>query len=368
MHINSLQVLFAESHPVKLGIDLQCSSDGNLSPDICALGIKTLTHLATTARKLGAGHDELLPGCATAVFRNALNGPSFLRELEAATGVTLQVVSQEEEARLGFQTALAAVETQAASQADSEVVTVPSDHVDRAVNQHSAMAVELPATEDGHLVVWDSGGGSFQIVRGPAVLGDASAMPDASYLGPFASANALRMCVEDVQGGRFDDTASPNPVSVDHSTRLIEVLQRALPSPQPVWIRAAPAAVAIGSTNSIFYLATDILGVTTFTAAMVKDAIGRVVGHTDEALQAAWCRHPRSDPSSLVVPKLCLLYAVMMGLRIQKVMYVPSVGCWYVCFWKHVSMCTYTVHTPAVGSRLCRTFVSCQACLSDTIK
>ena len=59
----------------------------------------------------------------------ALNGQSYLDAMEKETGTSLSVVPQEEEARLGFQTAVAAVEA--------------SDGV---------------APQD--MVVWDSGGGS----------------------------------------------------------------------------------------------------------------------------------------------------------------------------------------------------------------
>lgn len=80
--------------------------------------------------------------------------------------------------------------------------------------------------------------------------------------------------------------------------------------------------------SQVFRLASDVLNATVFTAGDVACAVARVVDQSDEALAAAWCTHPRSDPPSLVVPKLCLLLAVMEGLKMQSVRYIPAVGCW----------------------------------------
>lgn len=296
MSRNLAQVLLGEEHPVKLAVDLEASSTGELSEEIRALGLATLTGLVKKARDLGCLDDEPMPGIATAVYRKAANGPAYLEALQSTAGVRLAVVSQEEEARLGFQTAVAKVE---------------------------AMDGRMPST----MVVWDSGGGSFQIVRDRTDTTGGGEKAN-TYLGNFAVAFATRVCVEDIQGRDFAGGASANPATLDHAEALIARLRAVLPTPLPVWAADTATVYAIGNTNSIFYLGRDVLKSTTYTTAMVKEALLKVVGQGDDTLGPAWCSLPRSDPPSLVVPKLCLLYTVMSELKIKEVQFVSAIGSW----------------------------------------
>lgn len=47
---------------------------------------------------------------------------------------------------------------------------------------------------------------------------------------------------------------------------------------------------------------------------------------SDEELAAAWCRRSDSDPPSLVVPKLCLMLAVMEWCGMASCTYQPTLG------------------------------------------
>lgn len=293
---NIHQVLLGEEHPVKLALDLEDSQNGELSEEIRALGLSTLQNLVKKARELGCQEDTPMPGVATAVFRKAKNGEAFLSTLQRETGVRLQVVSQQEEARLGFQTAVAEVE---------------------------CTTSEVPH----EMVVWDSGGGSFQIVRDRTDASGGGASAD-TYLGGFAVAVATRRLVEEIQGRDFAGQPTPNPVSLAHTDALIEKLRASMPRPTPKWPHSAPKVYAIGNTNSIFFLARDVLNKTQFTSSMVKGAIEQLVGQDDTTLAAKWCTHPRSDPPSLLLPKLCLLYAVMTELGVIQVEFVQAIGSW----------------------------------------
>ena len=62
----------------------------------------TLTCAHAEAKQLGA---EQLAGVCTAAFRKACNGPSFIREASAKYGIKLRIITQEQEAKIGFLTA-----------------------------------------------------------------------------------------------------------------------------------------------------------------------------------------------------------------------------------------------------------------------
>jgi len=288
------KVLFGEEHPVKFGLDLEASQTGELSAGIREQGLATLTRLVDAATSFGCRSAADIPGCATAVFRKAKNGPEYLEALQKATGVRLKVVPQAEEARLGFQTAVATVEA----------------------------GGEVPDT----MVVWDSGSGSFQMVRDSTVGDGGGGATADTYFGDFAVAYTTRLLVEQVQGRDFAGQPTSNPVTPADAEALITRLKAVIPRPIPAWPAEVPAVYAIGGTNSIFQLATDVVGKPTFTVDMVKSAVDRLVGQTDAEL-AVWCQRLNSDKASLVLPKLCLLYSVMTELKIQQVHMAKAVGC-----------------------------------------
>ncbi len=105
---------------------LKASGKNNvLSDAVIEMGITELKNLKALAEPLGA--TEYL-GVATAAFREAQNGKEALEKIGKATGIALRVVSQEEEASLGFWG-----------------------------------AVGVAKTDPAKTVVWDIGGGSQQI-------------------------------------------------------------------------------------------------------------------------------------------------------------------------------------------------------------
>ncbi|KAJ1483074.1 hypothetical protein T484DRAFT_1801821 [Baffinella frigidus] len=108
-----------------------------------------------------------------------------LAAMEDEMGVRLRVISQEQEASLGW-------------------ACVNDQFRDQGV---------------GEIVVWDSGGGSFQVSG--FEMGRHT-----SWLRDVGSASTLATLVRSVQGCSLADTASPNPVSVEQAQA--QALARAL--------------------------------------------------------------------------------------------------------------------------------------------
>ena len=107
------------------------ASDGTIDRAKIAEVVAVVCRQLARARDLGSS--EVL-GVATAAIRRAANGPELASAIEAACGLTVQILSSEEEARLAFMGAAATL-----------------DH-----------------RPDGSLGVVDVGGGSSEIVVGTA--------------------------------------------------------------------------------------------------------------------------------------------------------------------------------------------------------
>ena len=291
---------------------------------------------------------------ATEVFRKAKNGRQFLDRLETEAGVKTALLSQDEEARIGFETA-------------SALASTPEN-----------------------VASYDSGGGSFQI----ASLDANGALR--TYNASLGKTVALEMLVVGVLGKTLGET--PNPVSKTTADALIARLTAEL-APAPAWLRGHANVVAIGGSNSIFRLCTvrrgvvesslswcrrgfrvarpvsardathrrgaaaastrlpprrrraslprrrrdlaapappprsriaqAIAGATTFSRADAAAALDAVLDRTDDALRAApWW--PAVGCAKKEAPytagKLCLLNAVLAHLGIEKVEYKSTNG------------------------------------------
>ena len=101
---------FAEERQVLFAADWkQNSREGGmgaagLSGSIQQQGLEVLGELKTIAMGLGAVE---MRAVATEVFRKAANGAQFLESVESRLGIQSSIIAQEEEARLGWLTAVA---------------------------------------------------------------------------------------------------------------------------------------------------------------------------------------------------------------------------------------------------------------------
>eukprot|EP00668_Euglena_longa_P031279 GGOE01040453.1.p1 GENE.GGOE01040453.1~~GGOE01040453.1.p1 ORF type:complete len:362 (+),score=114.65 GGOE01040453.1:149-1087(+) len=248
------------------------------SPAIQTLLYNQLDAYKQTACGLGATQFAAI---ATAAFRETSNGDALLDRIRSELGIPVEVISQATEGRLGFFTA----------------------------------GVVCPDAPPEQLVVWDSGGGSFQVTS--LYKGDAE-----MYGAAVGSSVATMALVEAVQGHMYTGQ-SPNPVTLDEAQALYEFLLDQLPEP-PIWLRAKVllqdvVVVGIGGSTSIFNLASQVIGHQEFTAQEVWTHVRFLVNQTDAQLN--W--YPQRE---MVLPKLVLMYTVMHKCGIQRVRYCPCNG------------------------------------------
>ncbi len=78
---------------------------GHLSVESVLAAIEALQRMVTLATQLGAERIECV---ATSAVRDAADGAAFVRQVKKSTGLTVRVISGEEEARLSFRSAQAA--------------------------------------------------------------------------------------------------------------------------------------------------------------------------------------------------------------------------------------------------------------------
>ena len=279
--------VLASERRVKYAFDWK--THGVLSDAVQAEGIKVLHALRTEVLSSGC---TAYTAVATEVFRKAPNGAAFLQRVRAELGLEIALISQEEEAQIGFLTAVA-------------------------VGRRGRAAT----------LAWDSGGGSFQFSC-EASAGEASAPPGLrTYVGALGASVAAAAMIEHVQKRSLAETASPNPASRDEAQQLVAHCRAQLETPPP-WLRGAALATAIGGANSIFrcveQVTHDLNPAAAAAAAAgalpgrfgvtaVRAALESCCGQTDAALA-----EKGHVEAAMVVPKLCLLLAVLEACELQE--------------------------------------------------
>ena len=282
-------IVHASERTVKYAFDWK--THGVLSDAVQAEGIKVLHALRTEVLASGC---TAYTAIATEVFRKAPNGAAFLQRVRAELGLEIALVSQEEEAQIGFRTAVA-------------------------VGQRGRAAT----------LAWDSGGGSFQL---SARVGGGGVRV---YAGPLGNADAFAR-LRDMGGATSQNVKA-----------VIAALTEELP-PAPAWLAAAlqeGPAVAFGHRSSCFRVACDAIGASGFAPEDVKRATAKLVSLGDDGARADWLQYvaqghahvvaPLSDRQALDEPypephlalaKLVLVAAVMAKLNVERVEYHETNG------------------------------------------
>lgn len=166
-----LEILHKESRPVQYNEDLEKNADGNLGPGIIAKGQEVLTGMIAKGKTF---KPKKIYGVATSVFRKSQNGTDVIKGFSRKLKVHLEVVTQEEEAILGYLSVLSLMDDK--------------------------------TLEKKNIVVWDIGGGSMQMFSM-----EKSRRPH-MYLGDLASVTFKNMVIEVIQSKALESTSTPNPI------------------------------------------------------------------------------------------------------------------------------------------------------------
>ena len=153
--------------------------NNSLNPQVQLAGIVALQKLKAEAETKGA---QAFAGVATAAFRLAVNTPEFLREIKHQTGIEVRLLSQDEEAILGYLAALS--------------------------------VLGLKAKD---AVVWDIGGYSMQMIF------NRNDQDYVIYNGKLASISFKEKILSEIKHLSPDQHKSPNPIGKDNLEKALRI-------------------------------------------------------------------------------------------------------------------------------------------------
>ena len=329
--------------PIPYGVDWKRSDDENLSAEIQEQGIQVFREINAILSKWKKQYKSRYPnieltGVGTEVFRKAKNGEDFLRRVETETGLKIKLISQELEAKLGFLTGKAALMT-----IDGETLNDKFDY-----------------NEEKDLVVYDSGGGSFQITWKDRCNKPEGSICMEERLNTVLKPNGLAPTLHDLlKLQNKDQQATPNPVTYEAAITLVDKLIDKFIDPADIEQLSTqgfdPIYLSIGGINSHVRLAADVIKhiqteketrnetenamVTpkfySFTEQSVTEALNRLCDKEDNEL-AMFATYANAEPVSYMVPKMCILLSALKGYKIPKLHWVMCCGSCFGLILNHI--------------------------------
>ena len=289
---------FLYSIEVSVPFGVVFSQSRTLTPQVMDTGMDALRHFKQKCSELKVDEGNIR-AIGTEVFRKAPNGKAFLDSVKQSTGISVRLIEQEEEAELGYMS--------------GKAMLAMSDASGKNANEKD-------------LVVYDSGGGSFQIM-----MKQQGALR--MYLKPMGTApcHAMLMELKGIQSSYLN--ATPNPCSEEEIRKFLGMIQGKLKASDeadkvsPKWLEGKDL-VCIGGINSIGRMAYDFLGQS--KSFMLQD-IERILfemaaGKSDKQLEPLYRVKKEMEPPAYVVAKMALLYSTMLHTKAKTVHFEEIIG------------------------------------------
>lgn len=213
---------------------------------------------------------------ATSVFRVAKNGPEMASFLKKELNIDIQIISQDQEAELGYYSALAKM-------------------------------------NEAHprLIVWDIGGGSMQMFA-------KQAKKDRIYRGDLASVTFKNQVLRDLKFADPKVTSSPNPIGVWKDAAVQIAKNHAYLNVPDYFKKEASAAtiVGVGGVLSISVLKQTGSEKPEFSQSQLETTLGTRAQWTDEQIKSPY--------KATDVTNLALVLGYMKALNIQSIQVVEA--------------------------------------------
>jgi exopolyphosphatase/guanosine-5'-triphosphate,3'-diphosphate pyrophosphatase len=251
--------------PVRESIDRD--PNGNIPENIVQQLTVSLREMQKTAEKQGQVTGYIAG--ATDAFRVANNGQAVLTQLSEELGIATFLLSQDEEAVLGY----------------------------------DALRAEglLAGKEDA--LIWENGGGSTQISR----KWEGELQSYHLALGKVPMKNYL---IQSLQGKELSQNQTPNPISREEAGQAIAWIKTGFQD-APAWVKGNGQVLGIGA---MFSDVQKGLGKATFTKGELWQLIEQRIGKTDQELS------PNGDPNvTFMLSDLLFLYGAMEALGMDQV-------------------------------------------------
>lgn len=275
-----VRVIHSEFARIRFADSLMNNPYNIFDDELYAMAVEKISMLRDRAEQEGAVR---ITAVATEAFRKASNSIDFLERLKGATGVPMQIISQEDEATLGFETAV--------------------------------QATGYPCET---LISWDSGSGSLQLTNKT----DKEVI---DYLIPYGTTPATHLLLElKVLSPSKGDT--PNPVTFEEATAFVEQMQNLLPEPSNAFQDRLndinTKFVGIGNRSSTIGVCARATGKNLFSAQELWDGILSLIDKKDEDLIDLY----KDTSTRTVLPRLLLTFSVMSKLGIEHLEWTDTNG------------------------------------------
>ncbi|MFS4458670.1 Ppx/GppA phosphatase family protein [Bdellovibrio sp. HCB2-146] len=284
------KVILEDQAKVNYQESLQASSDQTFSEEVQDAGMAALRSLLEKALNEKATR---FAGVATAAFRKAQNAPEFLSEIDKKLGIHVKVITQEQEAMIGFKGA--------------------------------ASLSQLPQDK---MILWDIGGGSQQMV----VLNDKK--EPVIYSGTLASVSFKNYVISRIQKKDTNKVTTPNPLGKKTTAAASKYAEQhareTVPAEIQLHIKKKDAAVVgIGGVLSRS-IVDQVTNKTSVTATEVEQALKKRMDLTDAEIGGEFVQTE--------ITNLVLVGGFMKALNMNKYQPVKASlidGLWYEKdFWR----------------------------------
>lgn len=279
LQANKINKIFYDTEvQVPLKQDMQVSGTRRFSEQVQKLAMDTVAKLK---KDLARFQPKEWSGIATAASRQSQNAQELYDRMRQELGVNIVIIPQNEEGRIGFNT-----------------------------------AAIVSGTPREQLFSLDSGSGSFQLAT--ELDGELQIVE-----GQLGYIPALALLVTEIRKQPVQASTSANPVTLDEAKQVTQMLQQRLPELSEAFADklASPenTVVGIGNRNFIFAVAAEAIGKNTYTKEELWDAIVAHCNLKDEQLKRY------SQPKEAVL-SMILLHSYMEGLGIDQLTYAYANG------------------------------------------
>jgi len=274
------KVLYEDQRPVGFNADLAKSNNNQLSEAIQQQGVAALSEMVKKAQSF---KPTRVTGVATAVFRTASNGQQVIDRFNQQAHVNLKIISQQQEAELGFQSAKAAL------------------------NEKNV--------KDEDLLVWDIGGGSMQMTS----YRDQAGKPAVEvYQGKLASVTLKDFITNVLQNKDLAADSTPNPIGSLRNTvlRYVNFYARTHVSPEMKKDAQTKRVIGIGGVHGFSIKSQVHLHNNSYGIVDLEQASKNNVWKGDSEL--------KGDYRATDVSNLLLVEGYMQALKIPQVTVVKA--------------------------------------------
>lgn len=242
-----IKVIFEDSKIVPYQKHLEKSPSSLFDKEVMDLGIKAIKDLKSEALQHGA---KKVVAVATAAFRSAKNAPEFADQIRRETGIDLYIIDQKVEGQIAFTAALSKSES-----------------------------------KEGDVVVWDIGGGSFQLT---AVDQHHEFIVSRGH---FASEPFKKFIITMIQGSDINTVNSPNPMNKENIDMALTKSMQVAQETDPFIInKIKESKTKVLAVGNLFYFGIRKLAddKPVISQEDLQLAIDKMQGKSDEQLGGAY--------------------------------------------------------------------------------